>query len=73
MIDVGWRSTKIRDRFNNLIMIPNSKMIESVMTNYYSQSKVMTVLVSCGISYDSDLRHVERVALEVATGVRGRR
>lgn len=70
VIDVGWRSTKIRDRFNNLIMIPNSKMIESVMTNYYSQSKVMTVLVSCGISYDSDLRHVERVALEVAGGVR---
>ena len=70
MIDVGWRSTKIRDRFNNLIMIPNSKMIESVMTNYYSQSKVMTVLVSCGISYDSDLRHVERVALEIAAGVR---
>lgn len=70
VIDVGWRSTKIRDRFNNLIMIPNSKMIESVMTNYYSQSRVMTVLVSCGISYDSDLRHVERVALEVAAGVR---
>ena len=43
VIDVGWRSTKIRDRFNNLIMIPNSKMIESVMTNYYSQSRVMTV------------------------------
>jgi small-conductance mechanosensitive channel len=70
VIDVGWRSTKIRDRFNNLIMIPNSKMIESVMTNYYSQSRVMTVLVSCGISYESDLRHVERVALEVARDVR---
>ena len=70
VIDVGWRSTKIRDRFNNLIMIPNSKMIDSVMTNYYSQSKVMTVLVTCGISYESDLRHVERVALEVAAGVR---
>ena len=70
VIDVGWRSTKIRDRFNNLIMIPNSKMIDSVMTNYYSQSKVMTVMVSCGVSYDSDLRHVERVALEVAAGAR---
>ena len=30
----------------------------------------MTVLVTCGISYESDLRHVERVALEVAAGVR---
>ena len=70
VLDVGWRSTKIRDRFNNLIMVPNSKMIDSIMINYYSHSKVMTVFVACGVSYDSDLRHVEAVALEVAAGVR---
>ncbi len=70
VVDVSWRSTKIRDRFNNLIMIPNSKIMDSIMTNYYSQSKVMTVMVACGVSYDSDLEHVEKVALEVAKGVR---
>lgn len=70
VVEVGWRSTKVRDRYNNLIMIPNSKMMDSVMTNYYSESKVMTVIVECGVSYDSDLEQVERVALEVAAGVR---
>ena len=55
VVDVGWRSTKIRDRFNNMIMIPNSKLVDSILTNYYSQTKVMTVLVACGVSYDSDL------------------
>ncbi len=70
VVDVSWRSTKIRDRFNNLIMIPNSKIMDSVMTNYYSQSKAMTVIVQCGVSYDSDLERVEEVALEVAGGVR---
>ena len=70
VVEVSWRSTKIRDRFNNLIMIPNARMMESVMTNYYSQSKVVTVIVQCGVSYDSDLERVERVATEVATEVR---
>ncbi len=70
VVDVGWRSTKVRDRFNNLIMIPNSKMIDSIMTNYYSQTKLMTVIVACGVSYESDLKRVEEVVLEVANGVR---
>ena len=70
VVDVGWRSTKIRDRFNNLIMIPNSKLMESVMTNYVSQSEAVTILVPCGVSYESDLEEVERVSLEVANGVR---
>ena len=50
MVDVTWRSTKIRDRFNNLIMIPNSKMMDSVMTNYVSESQAVTILVPCGVS-----------------------
>ena len=70
VVDVSWRSTKIRDRFNNLIMIPNSKMMESVMTNYVSESTAVTILVPCGVSYESDLEEVERVSLEVANGVR---
>ena len=70
VVDVSWRSTKIRDRFNNLIMIPNSKMMDSVMTNYYSREKAMTVMVACGVSYDSDLERVEEVALEEAVAVR---
>ena len=70
VVDVGWRSTKIRDRFNNLILIPNSKLSESVMTNYNSQSQVMSVVVECGVSYESDLAEVERIALDVANGVK---
>ena len=70
VVDVGWRSTKIRDRFNNMIIIPNSTLVDSILTNYYSYSKVMTVLVACGVSYESDLRRVEEVTLEVAAQVR---
>lgn len=70
VVEVGWRSTKIRDRNNNLIMIPNSKMIESIMTNYYSQTTAITLFVNCGVSYQSNLEHVERVALEILNEVK---
>lgn len=64
--EVGWRSTKIRSRFNNLVIIPNSRMVESIVTNYFSPTPAMNVVVTCGVSYDANLKDVERYALEEA-------
>ena len=66
VVEVGWRSTKIRSLYNNLIIIPNSKMAESIVTNYYSPTPAMNVLVYCGVSYGSDLQRVEDVVRELA-------
>lgn len=69
VVDVGWRSTKIRNLYNNLVIIPNSKMVESIVTNYFSPEPSMNVVVNCGVSYDSDLVRVEEIVLEVASDV----
>ncbi len=66
---VGWRSTRIRTPFNNLVIIPNSRIANSVITNYQGPTMDLGVIVSCGVSYDSDLAHVERIALDVARAV----
>ena len=63
--EMGWRSTKIRTVFNNLIIIPNYRLADSIITNFYAPTSDMWVRVTGGVSYDSDLSHVERVALEV--------
>ena len=67
--DVGWRSTKIRSRFNNLVIIPNSRMAESIVTNYFSPTPAMNVIVTCGVSYDANLEDVERFSVEEAQAV----
>ena len=67
--DVGWRSTKIRSRFNNLIIIPNSKMAESIVTNFFSPTPAMNVVVTCGVSYESNLHQVQKIALEEANAL----
>jgi small-conductance mechanosensitive channel len=58
VVDVGWRSMKMRSRFNNLVIIPNSKMADSIVTNYFSPTPAMNVIVTSGVSYDADLTHV---------------
>lgn len=66
---VGWRNTKMRVWANNMVLIPNAKLIQSIITNYTLPSPNLSVYVFCGVSYDSDLEHVERVCLEVAREV----
>jgi small-conductance mechanosensitive channel len=62
---IGWRSTTIRALPNNLIVIPNSKLMDSNITNYNLPVKEMSVLIQVGVHYNSDLEHVERVTREV--------
>ena len=69
VLEVGWRSTRIRTPFNNLVVIPNSRLADSVLVNYFGPSMEMGVMVEAGVSYSSDLARVRQVALEVASQV----
>ena len=66
---IGWRSTTIRILPNNLVIVPNSKIMDAIITNYYLPEKQLSILVEVGVHYKSDLEHVERVACEVAKSV----
>jgi len=66
VVDVGWRSTRVRTTFNNLMVIPNSRLVDSIVTNYHSPDMELAVIVESGVSYSSDLAQVEDVALAVA-------
>jgi len=70
--DIGWRNTRIRPWDNNLTIIPNAKLAESVVTNWHLPVPEMSVYVHCGVGYNSDLEQVERVAIEVAQQVMAR-
>jgi small-conductance mechanosensitive channel len=67
--DVTWRNTTIRAIANNMIIVPNSKLASTILTNFHHPVKDLLVYVNVGVHYDSDLEHVERVTLEVAQEV----
>lgn len=67
--DIGWRATKIQMLSNNVVIIPNAKLGQSIITNYYLPTRELAVLVEVGVDYASDLDMVERVTCEVAREV----
>jgi len=64
--DITWRTTRIRTLPNNMVVIPNSKLAQSVITNYDLPERRTALLVSVSVSYDADPERVERLLVEEA-------
>ncbi|MFN3599327.1 MAG: mechanosensitive ion channel family protein [Aquificaceae bacterium] len=67
--DITWRNTLLRHPSNNIIIVPNSKLSTSILTNFHMPQHELSVIIPVGVSYDSDLEKVERITLEVAREV----
>lgn len=64
--DITWRTTRIRMLPNNMVIIPNSKLSQSIVTNYYLPEKRMSLLIPIGVSYSADPQRVEDILLDEA-------
>lgn len=67
--DIAWRNTTIRALGNHIIIVPNSTMAGSIVKNFILPDSQNSVLVPVGVAYDSDLKMVERITIEVGTGI----
>jgi pimeloyl-ACP methyl ester carboxylesterase len=67
--DTNWRNTILRQLPNNLLVVPNATVASSIVTNYHLPEHELSVTISCGVSYESDLERVERVTVEVGQEV----
>jgi small-conductance mechanosensitive channel len=63
--DIGWRNTTVRALANNMILIPNSKLAQAIVTNYYLPEKRMSSSVQVMVSYSADAERVEAILLEI--------
>jgi small-conductance mechanosensitive channel len=64
--DITWRTARIRMLPNNMVIIPNSKLAQSIVTNYYLPEKRMSLPVPIGVSYSADPEKVEKILVEEA-------
>lgn len=65
--DIGWRCTTFRALASNLVIVPNAKLAQAIVTNFYLPDKRVGMSLQVGVGYDCDPEHVERVLLEVGT------
>lgn len=66
VIDVGWRSTRVRTLQGNVVIVPNHKVAQSVIVNYDLPDSRLSLSVRVDVSYRSDPEQVERVLADEA-------
>ena len=66
VLDINWRCTTMRGTNNGLIIIPNSKLGQTIYTNYHLEDPRIGVSVTFGVGYESDIDRVTAILLEEA-------
>ncbi len=64
VVDITWRSTRLRSLVNNYIFIPNSKLGQTIFTNYHLPAKDTGISINFHVSFDADTDVVEALILE---------
>ncbi len=67
--DINWRTTTIRSSTNNLVLVPNSRVANAVVTNHHYPDREVGIAVSWTVPYGTDLMKVEQVVAEVGLHV----
>lgn len=65
---IDLRSTKIKTVDGYHVTIPNKAIFQQPMVNY-NQYSTRRIELTCGVSYNSDLDHVEQVTLDVLKNI----
>jgi MscS family membrane protein len=63
--EVGIRSTRIMNLYNNMIIIPNKIIANSKIINYTSPQSNMLVKMTIGVAYGSDVEKVRSVLYDI--------
>jgi small-conductance mechanosensitive channel len=69
VLDIGWRTTKIRELTNNVVILPNSTLTSHILTNYYEPEPELIVLLNVEIDFNNDLKKVEQICSEAGQQV----
>lgn len=71
ILKVGLRSTKIRTFDNELVIVPNTKLAESMIQNIAMPEPKTRVVVPFSVAYGSDVAKVKKIVLNEIKKVKG--
>ncbi|WP_169301982.1 mechanosensitive ion channel family protein [Thermocrinis albus] len=67
VLDITWRSTLLKDKEGNLILIPNERLSQSVVKNYRRDDGLLVVTLH--VPHSVELYRAELLAIDVAQAV----
>jgi small-conductance mechanosensitive channel/CRP-like cAMP-binding protein len=62
--EVTWRATKLRTRYGNLVIVPNSEISKQAITNYSEPASPTRLHLQVGVSYGTSPGVVKHAVLE---------
>jgi small-conductance mechanosensitive channel len=68
---IGWRSTRLRTLPNNTVVVPNTKLAQTILTNFSLPEPRLSLNIPVSVSYDADPARIERILVEEATAAVG--
>jgi small-conductance mechanosensitive channel len=66
VVDIGWRSTRVRMLQNSVVTIPNKRVAESIITNYDLPESRLAIPIRISVDYGADPDVVQRALVEEA-------
>ncbi len=68
---IGARSTRVRDTDHTQRIVPNSMLLENVITNWTLSDDVLRSEVKVGVAYGSDTRETSKYLVQAVKGTEG--
>ena len=62
--DIGIRSTRVKTWNNEILILPNSKLVDSKVTNFNQPDRTIRVDIEFGVAYGSKIDKVKKLALD---------
>ena len=67
VVDIGWRSTRIRTLANAIVVLPNQAVAKATITNWSMPDARVSLGLRVSVDYSADPRRVEAILLEEVT------
>jgi small-conductance mechanosensitive channel len=66
---IGWRTTRLITPMNNEVIVPNSKLSNSILENFSTPNEQSGLTYSIGVDYREDIDSVEKIIFDTLRSV----
>ena len=67
VLDINWRNTTLKQPSNNILIIPNSKLAASIITNFDAEDPNLSFSLTFWVDWNTSLETLESLCMTVGT------
>jgi Small-conductance mechanosensitive channel len=64
VMNINWRTTTIKTLSNDVVILPNEKLAQSIIVNFAKPVELTRVAIEIPVSYDADIEKFEKIVME---------